>query len=316
MGLEYYAMGFDEADFATPPQSQKRSEPGRATRESAEVNTDKSLDKRCRVDDEAGSPGWKDSATGNIHADSASMDGFVDEMLETSAAKNWHHFYKRNQDKFYKDRHYLHHAFPGICNVPPSESEDGATAETESVAVGSRAAKEPQTTTLLGFGCGVGNALFPLAKMDPNLRIIGLDFATEAIRLFRTHPMHDDHRIRGFVQDLVNDPFVPEVALEAGRIDKVLCLFCLSAVRPDRMQIVVQKAWDALRPGGTFFFRDYTRGDHAQVRFGTSKKISDNFYMRQDGTRVREIAVVYRPCRKGHQLASGRFMTCFLFGSV
>ena len=216
---------------------------------------------------------WVDEVAGNIHQDAPEMNDFVKQQLEANAAKNWHHFYKRNQNKFYKDRHYLHHAFPGICNVPSGH------------------VSTPRPSTLMGLGCGVGNALFPLAEMDPSLRIIGLDFAQEAIALFRQHPQYDGVRIRAYVQDLVNHPFVPEISAELGSIDKVLCLFCLSAIHPDKMNVVIRKAWEALRPGGVFYFRDYTRGDHAQVRFGTSKKISENFYMRQDGTRVSQTFV-------------------------
>ena len=230
---------------------------------------------------------WKDDVAGNMHRSAPAMESHMRHMLEEGAARNWHRFYQRNRDKFYKDRHYLHHAFPGICNVP----DDGSSSEGVAKSAGSSAEATPTppaASLLMGFGCGVGNALFPLVELDPGLRVIGLDFAPEAIALFRRHPLYDGVRVRAYVQDLADKPFGPEAAAEVGRVDKVLCLFCLSAVHPSKMHRVVQKAWDALRPGGRFFFRDYTRGDHAQVRFGSSKKIEENFYMRQDGTRVRD----------------------------
>ena len=41
-----------------------------------------------------------------------------------------------------------------------------------------------------------------------------------------------------------------------------------------------------LKPGGMILFRDYGLYDHAMLRFSKGHKISDQFYVRQDGTRA------------------------------
>lgn len=44
--------------------------------------------------------------------------------------------------------------------------------------------------------------------------------------------------------------------------------------------------WQVLKPGGMLLFRDYGLYDHAMLRFGRGHKLSDHFYVRQDGTRA------------------------------
>lgn len=75
------------------------------------------------------------------------------------AAKNWNLFYRRNQTRFFKDRHWIEREFPELFL--------------------------PSSRTVLEVGSGVGNFALPLAEANPNLVIYACDFAPAAIELFR-----------------------------------------------------------------------------------------------------------------------------------
>lgn len=87
------------------------------------------------------------------------------------------------------------------------------------------------------------------------------------------------------VCDITKDA-LPAAAFANGGVDFALCLFCLSALHPDKMKIAVNKVVAAIKPGGKLFFRDYGRYDQAQLRFRPGCKLQDNFYVRQDNTRA------------------------------
>jgi tRNAThr (cytosine32-N3)-methyltransferase len=66
----------------------------------------------------------------------------------------------------------------------------------------------------------------------------------------------------------------------------VLMIFIFSALNPRQWDQAVRNIWRVLKPGGQVLFRDYGRGDLAQVRFKKGRWMEENFYVRGDGTRV------------------------------
>ncbi|PBP21218.1 methyltransferase domain-containing protein [Diplocarpon rosae] len=86
------------------------------------------------------------------------------------------------------------------------------------------------------------------------------------------------------VWDAASDELPP--GLEEGSVDLVVMIFIFSALSPDQWEQAVRNTGRLLKPGGQVLFRDYGRGDLAQVRFKKGRYLEENFYIRGDGTRV------------------------------
>ncbi|MCL4127880.1 UNVERIFIED_CONTAM: hypothetical protein GTU68_042952 [Idotea baltica] len=177
--------------------------------------------------------------------------------LEKEAAKNWDLFYKRNEDRFFKDRHWTTREFVELVKT------------------------RTQTPTLLEVGCGVGNFFYPLLEDGLKFKIHACDFSPRAIDLVKKNALFDPQIINAFVCDLTKD----DLNICANSIDLVSLVFVLSAILPRHMKTVVEKLYASLRPGGFLLFRDYALHDMAMLRFGPGSKLGDRLYVRQDGTR-------------------------------
>jgi methyltransferase-like protein 6 len=166
----------------------------------------------------------------------------------------WHAFYKRNADRFYKDRHYLHEEFPELLKA----------------------------SVMLEVGCGVGNAVVPLFELNKSLKVYACDYAVSAIDILKQHPIHTQYpgQLCASVCDVIHD----NLPTATEQCDVILCLFVLSAMAPENMPAVMTKLYKTLRPGGRLLVRDYGQYDEAQMRFKKGSKLSDNFYVRQDST--------------------------------
>ena len=76
------------------------------------------------------------------------------------------------------------------------------------------------------------------------------------------------------------------LGLAANSVDVVLLIFIFSALSPEQWAQAVRNVYGVLKAGGEVCFRDYGRGDLAQVRFKKGRYLEENFYVRGDGTRV------------------------------
>ncbi|XP_073074804.1 tRNA N(3)-cytidine methyltransferase METTL8, mitochondrial isoform X4 [Manis javanica] len=143
------------------------------------------------------------------------------------------------------------------------------------------------TFRILEVGCGVGNSVFPILNTlqnAPKSFLYCCDFASEAVELVKLHLSYRAGQCCAFVHDICDNcspyPF-PD-----GILDVILLVFVLSSIHPDRMQGVLNRLSKLLKPGGMLLFRDYGRHDETQLRFKRGHCLSENFYVRGDGTRV------------------------------
>lgn len=142
------------------------------------------------------------------------------------------------------------------------------------------------TFRILEVGCGVGNTVFPVlhTNNDPGLMMYCCDFSTTAVQLVKDHRDYDPKRCHAFVWDITDaDASLP---FPSESLDIVIMIFVLSAVHPDKMQHALNRLANCLKPGGQILLRDYGRYDMAQLRFKKGRCLSENFYVRGDGTRV------------------------------
>jgi len=196
----------------------------------------------------------------------APVSEFDKNRFNSDPAKWWNNFYKNNTANFFKDRKWLQQEFTILSSITSADSPP---------------------TTLLEVGAGAGNTAFPILKhnQNPRLKIHACDFSKTAVEVIRQNEMYDDGvNIQADVWDVAGDELPP--ALGEGSVDVVVMIFIFSALSPSQWKKAVRNIYKVLKPGGEVLFRDYGRGDLAQVRFKKGRYLEENFYIRGDGTRV------------------------------
>ncbi|KAL5216978.1 hypothetical protein ABZP36_017662 [Zizania latifolia] len=187
---------------------------------------------------------------------------FWKEKYERDARRYWDIFYKRHEDKFFKDRHYL-------------DKEWGKYLEGQG----------GEKMVILEIGCGAGNTIFPLISTYPGIFVHACDFSPRAVDLVKKHKDFRPDLVNAFVCDITSEQLTE--SMQPSSVDIVTMVFMLSAVSPDKMPLVLQNVRNILKHGGRVLFRDYAFGDLAQERLmSKGQQISENFYVRGDGTRA------------------------------
>ncbi|KAI9676248.1 MAG: hypothetical protein M1829_003077 [Trizodia sp. TS-e1964] len=193
------------------------------------------------------------------------VSDFDKKRFNGDPSKWWNLFYKNNTSNFFKNRQWLLQEFPILAT------------RTEATA---------PPTTLLEVGAGAGNTAFPILaqNQNPHLKIHACDFSSKAVALIRANEAYDERFIRADEWDVAGPTLPP--GIEPGSVDVVLMIFVFSALAPEQWAQAVANVYRVLKEGGEVLFRDYGRGDLAQVRFRKGRYLRENFYVRGDGTRV------------------------------
>ncbi|CAK7269268.1 hypothetical protein SEPCBS57363_003516 [Sporothrix epigloea] len=198
----------------------------------------------------------------------APVSDFDKSRFNSDPAKWWNMFYKNNTANFFKDRKWLHQEFPILTQI--CEPDAGPK-------------------TILEIGAGAGNTAFPILARNKNplLRIHACDFSKTAVEVMRTDAAYDTKHMQADVWDAAGtgDDSMPP-GLGPASVDVAILVFIFSALSPSQWKQAVENVARLVKPGGTVCFRDYGRGDLAQVRFRKGRYLEENFYIRGDGTRV------------------------------
>ncbi|XP_071860658.1 tRNA N(3)-cytidine methyltransferase METTL6 isoform X1 [Bombus fervidus] len=183
-------------------------------------------------------------------------------QLEKDAKKYWDLFYKRNDTRFFKDRHWTTREFHELLGFGTKDDQK----------------------ILLEVGCGVGNFIYPLIEDGLKFKMIfACDLSPRAVELTKKHKLYNPKNIKIFQTDITTENCFCEVDYS---VNIVTLIFVLSAINPTNFRTVVKNLYNVLDIGGIVLFRDYGLYDMAQLRFKPGHKISENLYMRQDGTRT------------------------------
>ncbi|KZZ88135.1 hypothetical protein AAP_05195 [Ascosphaera apis ARSEF 7405] len=196
------------------------------------------------------------------------VSDFDRRRFNSDPAKWWNLFYKNNTANFFKNRKWLQQEFPILAEVTQADAGP---------------------KVVLEIGAGAGNSAFPILAQNknPQFKLHACDYSKKAVEVMRSSEHYDEKFMSADVWDVSaqGEGSLPP-GLEEGSVDVAVMIFVFSALAPTEWNQALTNVYRVLKPGGVVLFRDYGRGDLAQVRFKKGRYLDDNFYVRGDGTRV------------------------------
>ena len=226
------------------------------------------------------------------------------ESKRASEKHAWEKFYRNHKTKFFRDRHYLRKSFKrDLMNDVEFIGfvEDATEEEME------EKLRALPKLDVLEIGAGVGNALFPLLRANPNLRFSAADVSETAIKQLKMHADYDEKKIvRAFVVNAGERGCLGngregvervggkgQVSIKDESFDVVLMCFFLSALTDEEIRNCLMEVRRVLKQGGVALVRDYAdddvKNDLSDYHPGRELVMEEelNVYQRNDGTLAR-----------------------------
>ena len=265
-----------------------------------------------------GTTAGSDNSGKETKEEAKNRDNGESEENENDDGYYWDQFYHDHGTRFFKDRHYLHKAFP----IEFGSDDDQQNTKDGSGGGGSISSTKTKNKTLVELGCGVGNAILPMLEhalsqeeqtppSEEWTTIHALDISPKAIDLLREEERFIQFNERGKrqLQRQNKEDGVPYCQVHGHVCDLskslpkqchnvanvTTLLFCLSAIQPGiPMETACYNICQTLQPGGVLVFRDYGRYDLAQLKLASTSHSSTSsrciveygsfFYRKSDGT--------------------------------
>jgi ubiquinone/menaquinone biosynthesis C-methylase UbiE len=240
---------------------------------------------------------------GREKEDRAAEKASKDDENDDNDGKNnaWEQFYRNHKTKFFRDRHYLRKSFKRdlMNDVEFAGFVEDATEEEMEEKL-----RALPKLDILEIGAGVGNALFPLLRANPNLRFSAADVSETAIQQLKMHEDYDEKKIvRAFVVNAGEEGCLGggregvervggkgQVSIKDESFDVVLMCFFLSALTDEEITNCLMEVRRVLKRGGVALVRDYAdedaKNDLSDYHPGRKVVMEEerDAYRRNDGT--------------------------------
>ena len=158
--------------------------------------------------------------------DERPCEPFRSEKFQRESGKHWDLFYKRNETRFFKDRHWTTREFSELIADPKNDDQEREKVDRRKI--------------LFEIGCGVGNFLFPLVEEHADRFFVhACDISPRAVQMVKDNPLYRDSGINAFQCDITHDGCFEK--LESESVDIASLIFVLSSVRPSHFESILSR---------------------------------------------------------------------------